>query len=49
MNDRHDELVRRAAELKAESAALKVVAKSWLTRPPHPARSCGASWPRHPG
>ena len=29
MNDRHDELVRRAAELKAESAALKVVAKSW--------------------
>ena len=30
MNDRHDELVRRAAELKAESAALKVVARSWL-------------------
>ena len=32
MNDRHDKLVRRAAELKAESAALKLVSEELAGR-----------------
>ena len=32
MNDRHDELVRRAAELRAQSAALKMVSEELAGR-----------------